>query len=176
MVLTRESSVAVSQNRVTGKWCDSFCSSIHRLHFSGHGKYVLFRLSSRSRRYAIIDFDVVQWSTCVRWIVDQRSMDHYGSTLHRRVTDHVDEASSTNHLISLCRNTNPTAYRILFGLHDRLSQEGWVISRNVQRIVVHPNYASRNFLNDIALMQLSVSECLLMRVRFDLFSSKLDQS
>ena len=54
------------------------------------------------------------------------------------------------------RNTNPAAYRILFGLHDRTVQESWVISRNVQRVIVHPQYSSRNFVNDIALMQLSV--------------------
>jgi len=52
-------------------------------------------------------------------------------------------------------NTNPTAYRILFGLHDRSNPNApSVISRNVQRIVVHPQYG-RNFANDIALMQLS---------------------
>ena len=54
-------------------------------------------------------------------------------------------------------NTNAATYRILFGLHDRLNQESWVSSRNVQRIVVHPSYVSQNFANDIALMQLSVS-------------------
>lgn len=54
------------------------------------------------------------------------------------------------------RNTNAASYRILFGLHDRLNQENWVISRNVQRIVMHPSYVSQNFVNDIALMQLSV--------------------
>jgi len=52
-------------------------------------------------------------------------------------------------------NTNAASYRILFGLHDRLNQENWVISRNVQRIVMHPSYVSQNFVNDIALMQLS---------------------
>jgi len=52
-------------------------------------------------------------------------------------------------------NTNRNAYRILFGVHDRLGQEAWVISRNVQRIVIHPQYSSSRFLNDIALMQLS---------------------
>lgn len=57
---------------------------------------------------------------------------------------------------SFLRNTNPASYRILFGLHDRLNQESWVVSRNVQRIVVHPSYVSQNFVNDIALMQLSV--------------------
>ena len=60
--------------------------------------------------------------------------------------------------LMLRRNTNPASYRILFGLHDRLSQEKWVISRNVRRIVVHPNYVSQNFRNDIALMQLSVRD------------------
>jgi secreted trypsin-like serine protease len=52
-------------------------------------------------------------------------------------------------------NTNPNVYRIVFGLHDRLVSDSWVITRTVSSVVVHPQYSSRNFVNDIALMKLS---------------------
>ncbi|CAF0960735.1 unnamed protein product [Rotaria sordida] len=52
-------------------------------------------------------------------------------------------------------NLDTSVYDIIFGLHDRLAPDPWVIRRKVDRIVVHPQYTSRNFLNDIALMKLS---------------------
>ncbi len=59
-------------------------------------------------------------------------------------------------LLILYRNTNPNVYRIIFGLHDRLISDSWVITRTVASVVVYPQYSSRNFVNDIALMKLSV--------------------
>jgi len=52
-------------------------------------------------------------------------------------------------------NTNPTVYRIIFGLHDRNIQHSWVITRTVQSIIVHPQYSSSLLSNDIALMKLT---------------------
>ncbi|CAF0925706.1 unnamed protein product [Adineta ricciae] len=52
-------------------------------------------------------------------------------------------------------NTNPSVYRIIFGVHDRLISDSWVISRTVQSVIVHPSYVASNFKNDIALMKLS---------------------
>ena len=85
-------------------------------------------------------------------------MDHHRCSLHRRVLLTRGFFRTVSLALVLRRNTNPASYRILFGLHDRLSQESWVISRNVRRIIVHPSYVSQNFRNDIALMQLSVRD------------------
>lgn len=59
----------------------------------------------------------------------------------------------------LCRTTTAilNSMRVVFGLHDRLTSDSWVIQRGVQRIVVHPQYSSQTLSNDIALIQLSVS-------------------
>lgn len=53
------------------------------------------------------------------------------------------------------QNTKPGSYGILFGVHDRLSHESWMISRDVRRIIIHPSYDTQNLRNDIALMELS---------------------
>ncbi|CAF1488322.1 unnamed protein product [Adineta steineri] len=55
----------------------------------------------------------------------------------------------------LAGNTNPLIYTIVFGAHDRLISDPWVIKRSVSSIIIHPNYNSQNFANDIALMKLS---------------------
>ncbi|CAF3197292.1 unnamed protein product [Rotaria socialis] len=51
--------------------------------------------------------------------------------------------------------TNPSTIRILFGLHDRLSADPWVIARTAKTIINHPRYTSNNMSNDISLIQLS---------------------
>jgi secreted trypsin-like serine protease len=50
-------------------------------------------------------------------------------------------------------SSNPAAYILDVGGHDRLSQETWVQSMRVQRVIMHPQYSSATLRNDIALMK-----------------------
>jgi len=50
-------------------------------------------------------------------------------------------------------STNVLNYILDVGGHDRLSQETWVVSKRVSRIIMHPQYSSATLRHDIAVMK-----------------------
>jgi secreted trypsin-like serine protease len=50
-------------------------------------------------------------------------------------------------------SSNPNVYMLDVGGHDRLTQETWVHSVRVERIIMHPQYSSATLRHDIALMK-----------------------
>ncbi|RNA20811.1 Serine ase stubble [Brachionus plicatilis] len=70
------------------------------------------------------------------------------------------------HCFSSVGIQNPSRFVLRFGSHDRENPESYSTTRNVNKIIIHPNYNNINLDNDIALMNLSVKSIIQIDVFF----------